>query len=162
MRKTNQEITDSEVLEEILSKEQICRVAMYDGSKPYLLPLNYGYHQGIIYIHSALEGRKIDIFRNYPQVCFEVEQGVQIIPGKMACNWSTRYRSVVGEGIVEIVTGVEGKRDGLKVIMAQHGMEGTPEFDERELSKTVLLKISITSLSGKQSSNWERLSGEMD
>jgi hypothetical protein len=49
----------------------------------------------------------------------------------------------------------------MEVIMAQHGLEGTPEFDDSELSRMVLLKIAIFSMSGKQSSNWERGSGEM-
>ncbi|MGW8317443.1 MAG: pyridoxamine 5'-phosphate oxidase family protein, partial [Bacteroidales bacterium] len=130
MRKANQEITDKGVLEEILSSEQICRVAMYDGKRPYLLPFNYGYKAGGLYIHSALEGKKIDILRKFPLISFEVEQGVRIIPGRKACNWSTLYRSVIGEGTVEIVTGLGGKREGLEVIMAQHGMEGSPVFDE--------------------------------
>lgn len=160
MRKANQEITDPKVLEEILSGTQICRVAMVDGDKPYLLPFNFGYQQGCLFIHSALEGKKTDILKKYPQVSFEVEQGVRIIPGKKACNWSTLYRSVIGEGIVEIITDPGRKREGLEVIMAQQGMTGFPEFDERELSKTAILKITVTALSGKQSSNWERLSGE--
>lgn len=160
MRKVNQEITDPAILEEILSSEHICRVAMYDGKRPYLLPFNYGYKQGFLYIHSALEGRKMDILRKFPEVSFEVEQGVRIIPGKKACNWSTLYRSVIGEGTVEMVTDVKEKMEGLEVIMARHGMKETPEFDERELIRMVLLKITITSMSGKQSSNWERLSGE--
>jgi nitroimidazol reductase NimA-like FMN-containing flavoprotein (pyridoxamine 5'-phosphate oxidase superfamily) len=161
MRKANQEITDPAVLEEILSGGQIIRLAMCDGGKPYLLPFNYGYRKGIIYIHSAIEGRKIDVLRKHPTVSFEVEDGVGIIPGKKPCNWSTRYRSVVGEGTAEIVTNVAGKREGMEVIMAQHGLEGTPEFDDSELSRMVLLKIAIFSMSGKQSSNWERGSGEM-
>ncbi len=87
MRKANQEITDAFVLEDILSKGQIIRVAMCDGGKPYLLPFNYGYRKGIIYIHSATEGRKIDVLRKNPGVSFEVEERVRIIPGKKPCNW---------------------------------------------------------------------------
>lgn len=75
------------MLEDILSKGQIIRVAMCDGGKPYLLPFNYGYRKGIIYIHSATEGRKIDVLRKNPGVSFEVEERVRIIPGKKPCNW---------------------------------------------------------------------------
>jgi len=155
MRKTNQEITDPGTLEEILSGAQICRLAMCDGEKPYLLPFNFGYRERCIYIHSAPEGKKIELLRLNPNVCFEVEDPVSIVPGKKACNWSTRYRSVVGEGTVEIITEHEGKKMGLEVIMAQHGIPELTDFDPSQLERMVILKVSITSMSGKKSSNWD-------
>lgn len=160
MRKQAQEITDRTTLEEILSGEQICRVAMNDNGKPYLLPFNYGYRAGSLYIHSAPVGKKIDVLGKDPRVSFEVEQGVRIIPGQKPCNWSTLYRSVVGEGTVEILTDPDAKRFGLEVIMAQHGAEGPLEMDDKELGKMVILKITIISMTGKHSSNWQRYSGE--
>jgi nitroimidazol reductase NimA-like FMN-containing flavoprotein (pyridoxamine 5'-phosphate oxidase superfamily) len=155
MRKTNQEITDWSVLEEILSGAYICRVAMMDGNKPYLLPFNYGYRERTLYIHSAPEGKKITLLKQNPHVCFEVEDAVTIIPGKKACTWSTRYRSLVGEGKAEILADPGSKRDGLAVIMAQHGAGELIDFEETQLKKLVILKITITSLTAKQSSNWD-------
>ena len=38
MRKTNQEIRDGQVLQEILQASVICRIAMMDGDRPYILP----------------------------------------------------------------------------------------------------------------------------
>lgn len=157
MRKTNLEITDRSILEEILSGAIICRVAMNNGAVPYLLPFNFGYREGCIYIHSAPEGKKIDLLRRNSNVSFEVEDPVSIIPGKNACNWSTRYRSVVGEGRVEILTDTQSKKEGLQVIMAQHGAPELIDFEERELIRMVILKITITSMTGKHSSNWHKL-----
>ena len=151
----NQQITDWEVLEKILSSAQICRLAMVDGDRPYLLPFNYGYRDRTLYIHSAPEGKKIALLKQNPNVSFEVEEAVTIVPGKKACSWTTRYRSVVGEGKTEILSDPESKRDGLAVIMAQHGAPELVEFEERQLEKMVILKIAVTSLTGKQSSNWE-------
>ena len=59
MRKANQEIKDSAIIEQILSGAVICRIAMADGDVPYLLPFNYGYRDRRIYIHSAPSGRKL-------------------------------------------------------------------------------------------------------
>ena len=52
----------------------------------------------------AGEGKKIDLLRQYPQVCFEVEAGVKIVPGEEACNWGVTYRSIIGYGRSEYVT----------------------------------------------------------
>jgi len=155
MRKSRQEIKDRAVLEEILEGAEICRLSMLDGELPYIVPVNYGYHGGHIYIHSAPEGRKIDLLKRNSQVCFEVEDTVEIVKGEEACDWTTRYRSVVGYGTVEILTDVRGKQEGLEVIMAQHGAPEKVSFDDKNLKRMVILKLRITSLSGKQSSNWD-------
>ena len=68
MRKSNQEIRDEKVLEEILAGAEICRIAMTDGDRPYMLPFNYGYKDSCIYIHSAPEGKKIGLLRKNNQV----------------------------------------------------------------------------------------------
>lgn len=159
MRKANQEITDPKTLEAILQKATIVRLAMIDNGLPYLLPFNFGYSENCIYIHSAPEGKKIDVLRQNPQVCFEVEDLVETVEGEIACKWSTMYRSVVGYGNVEIVTGFEEKKRGLEIIMSQHGYKGKMEFDTKEVEFIVLLKLKIDSMTGKQSSNWNKLKG---
>ncbi len=157
MRKSNQEITDPAVIEDILSKSQLCRIAMVDNGTPYLLPFNYGYKDRCIYIHSALKGKKIDILRKNNHVCFEVEEFEGIYHHEIACKRTTTYRSVVGYGTVEIVTDYKQKIEGLEVIMAQHGDPGVHNFETRHVNNMVILKLSITSLTGKQSGNWKSM-----
>ena len=159
MRKTNQEIKDKSVLDEILTSSKICRLGMIDNGLPYVLPFNFGYHENCIYIHSAPEGKKIDILKKNPLVCFEVEQQADIVEDEIACKWSTLYRSVVGYGNVQLVTEFEEKKHGLEIIMTQHGYKGKMEFETKEVEFIVILKLQIESMTGKQSSNWNRLRG---
>jgi len=155
MRKAKQEISDQSILEEILENALICRLAMMDGARPYLLPFNYGYREGCIYIHSGPEGKKIDLLRKNPEVCFEVEERMEITKGGKACDWSTRYRSVVGYGTVEILSDLQSKQEGLEVIMAQHGAPDLIEFSRKNLDRMVILKLVPSSMTGKQSSHWD-------
>ena len=154
MRKARQEITDRHELEEILQGSIICRMAMIDGDLPYIIPFNYGYREGCLFIHSAPEGKKIDLLRKKSRVCFEVEDTVEIIKGEQACDWTTRYRSVVGYGNVEILSDEASKQLGLEVIMAQHGAPELIEFNPKNMKRMVILKLTITSMTGKQSNNW--------
>jgi len=160
MRKSNQEITDHGIIEEILSKSMICRIAMVDEGKPYVLPFNYGYSNRCIYIHAARSGRKTDILRRNPQVSFLVEDTVSVIPADQHCAWSTLYRSVTGEGIAGILTEEQQKMEGLRIIMLQHGADGPMKFDEKELKKMLIIKVTLTSVTGKQSGNWNRIMEE--
>lgn len=157
MRKANQEITDKSILKEILLSSKICRLGMIDNGLPYVLPFNFGYHENCIYIHSAPLGKKIDILKKNPLVCFEAEQQADIIEDEVACKWSTLYRSVVGYGNVEIVTDFEEKKRGLEIIMTHHGYKGKMKFEPKEVEFVVLLKLSISTMTGKQSGNWNRL-----
>ncbi len=159
MRKANQEITDKSILEDVLKQANICRLAMIDNGLPYILPFNFGYHENCIYIHSAPAGKKIDLLKENPFVCFEIEQKAEIITDDIACKWSTMYSSVIGYGNVEIVTDYAAKQRGLEIIMKQHGATGKLEFDTKQIELVVILKLSISTMTGKQSGNWNRLNG---
>ena len=157
MRKINQEIKDLQIIEDILYSSIICRIAMTDGERPYLLPFNYGYMDNCIYIHSALEGKKLDVLRLNNSVCFEIDHEVKIIKDEKACKWTTVYRSVVGYGTVDILKGIEEKVKGLKIIMAQHGASELTDFEPSNIDRMLILKLKISELSAKQSSNWDKI-----
>ena len=127
---------------------------MMDGNKPYIVPFNFGYSDGSIFIHSAPEGKKISLLKTNNQVCFEIEDTVKIIEEEKACGWTTLFRSVVGYGTVEIIASDKGKQQGLEIIMAQHGAPDLIDFNAKNMDRMVILKLTITSLTGKQSSNW--------
>ncbi|KAF0238882.1 MAG: pyridoxamine 5'-phosphate oxidase-related fmN-binding [Prolixibacteraceae bacterium] len=157
MRKANQEITDPKTLKTILQQATVVRLAMIDNGLPYLLPFNFGYSENCIYIHSAPAGKKIEVLRQNPVVCFEVEDETATVEGDIACRWSQMYRSVIGYGKVEIVNGFDEKKQALDIIMQQHGAPANMKFDPKEVEFIVVLKLTIESMTGKQSSNWNRL-----
>jgi nitroimidazol reductase NimA-like FMN-containing flavoprotein (pyridoxamine 5'-phosphate oxidase superfamily) len=156
MRKAEREIKDASIIEEILEGSIICRLAMMDGDMPYLLPFNYGYRDGCLYIHSAPEGKKIDLLRKDNRVCFEVEGTTGIIKSGEACNWATRFRSVIGYGTVDILSDEDSRQRGLEIIMAQHGAPELTDFNPGNLRRMVILRLTITSVTGKQSGNWNQ------
>lgn len=157
MRKKNSEITDSAVLEDIIRSSTICRVAMIDKGRPYLLPFNYGYRDNHLYIHSAAEGKKMDILSKNPEVCFEIEQGTEIIKGDKACAWTTSYRSVVGYATALILNEPAQKQTALEIIMAQHGAPELTEFKPKNLEEVRIIRFRINSMTGKQASVWNKL-----
>ena len=63
MRRSDKEIKDSESIQKILKEADVCRIALADGNKPDMIPMNFGYKNNTLYLHSATEGLKIDILR---------------------------------------------------------------------------------------------------
>ncbi|MCX7787905.1 MAG: pyridoxamine 5'-phosphate oxidase family protein [Spirochaetes bacterium] len=151
MRRKDKEIQDPSVIESILATNHVIRVAWITEEGPYLLPLNYGYREGRLYIHSAPEGRKIEVSRTHPKVCFEVSDSIQVLQSDTPCGFTTRYRCVLGTGTIRIVTDPIEKEEGLSIIMQQ--ITGKPEwkFPSEMMNRLVILCIEIETLTGKKS-----------
>lgn len=154
MRRLDKKITDEKIIEEILLKSDICRLGLIDNGSAYIVPVNYAYKNGVIYIHSAKEGKKISILQSNNQVAFEIEYNHQIMESEKACGWTTKYRSVMGKGTVTITQNVEEKTEALDLIMRKYGATIELNYDPRVLERVCILQLQIESIEGKQSGEW--------
>ena len=154
MRRKDREVTDPGIIAELLGSAEVCRIAMVDNGEPYVIPLNYGYCDNALYIHSAAAGRKIQILKRNSRVCFEIESPISIVRDAEACRWGTRARSLIGYGNVEIVTDREQKKQGLDIIMRQHGKKDPNLYAGKQLDSVVILKVVIESVTCKQLGDW--------
>ena len=148
MRRSDRAITDPQELESVLREAAVCRMGLCDEGKPYVVPMNYGYRDGSVFLHSAAEGRKIDILRRNPNVCLEFEKDVELVPAEAACSFSMKYRSVIASGKVVFLEGTEEKSFGLNAIMLQYtGREFV--FPPQAMEKIVVLRVDLAECSGK-------------
>ncbi len=150
MRRKDKEITDRNEIEAIIQRSDVCRVAMADHTGPYIVPLNFGFSDNTLYFHSALKGRKIDILKKNPEVCFEFDQGVELVPGEgeKACGWGTRYQSVIGFGTAVFITETGEKKKALNIIMAHYAGK-TFEFSDTDVDQVAVIRIDIRRMTGK-------------
>jgi len=155
MRKKQYEITDPKIIEEILSCAGVCRIAMIDNDRPYIVPLNYGYRKNTIYFHSSQLGKKIELLKLNNKVCFEIEFFSQIEKRDNPCDWSTKYRSVIGYGTIDFVEDPDEKREGLDIIMAHYGKNSKNIYKDSLIDRVLILKLIIEEISGKQLGVWK-------
>lgn len=66
------ELTQKEIAD-FLSKHSFGHLGCNDGSKTYVFPMSYIYFSDYILCHSR-GGRKIEIMRRHPQVCFQIDE----------------------------------------------------------------------------------------
>lgn len=149
MRRKEKEITEQQDLETILRRSNVCRLAMVEGDRPYIVPLNFGYSQGSLYFHSARKGRKIDILKQNPQVCFECETDVRIVTGEKACQWGAEYKSVIGFGRARFITDPEAKKEALNIIM-DHYAGRSFDFSDEDVDKVAIIGVVIEEMTGKR------------
>jgi nitroimidazol reductase NimA-like FMN-containing flavoprotein (pyridoxamine 5'-phosphate oxidase superfamily) len=69
----------------------VCRLAMTDKNRPYIVTLCFGYKDDTLYFHSAGQGKKLDKKNN--SVCFEFDIDYKPIKSDKACKWGMTYKS---------------------------------------------------------------------
>lgn len=156
MRRQEREIVDPERIWEILRSGEVCRVALCGEDWPYVVPMNFGILGEKLYFHCASAGTKLDLLKVNPNICFEVEANVEVVPGGQACNWSVRYQSVIGFGRASVVEDPDERRAGLNALLAQYSECAQHEESEIEIPQhispeTVILRVDIHSITGKES-----------
>ena len=148
MRRNDKEITDQNTIQEILINSNVCNVALFDEEYPYVVPMNYGIKDNALYFHCALAGKKIDLINKNNKVGFVIEENSELITGKQSCQWTTKYRSIMGKGNIEIITDFDEKKEGLDILMEHHGKFDNA-YSPKMVDKVLVLRLDIIEISGK-------------
>lgn len=144
--------TDKEFIEEIIGKCDICFVGMADvDGTPYVLPMNFGYHDDVIYLHSAKEGKSIDILERNPKVCitFNTDRKLVFQHPEVACSYSMNSKSVIGWGMVEFEEDFDRKVDILNIIM-KHYSDRTFKYSDPAINNVKVWKVMLSEISCKE------------
>jgi len=150
MRRKEQEITDRAAIESIIARSAVCRLALSEDGRPYIVPLCFGYEDNALYFHTAREGKKIDILKKNNRVCFEVDCDHELVTNETPCRWSMKYRSVIGVGKASFIDDPELKGKALDIVMRHYG--GRPSgYLAAAMDKMLIIKVEIESVTGKYS-----------
>lgn len=127
------EIQSKHKMAEFLNSQPVGRIASLDeNGYPQVIPMNFVYHDGAVYMHSHPFGEKLDNIRRNPNVGFEVDQHICFLPSYFfhptdASQADTLYISVVIKGKAELVDGNEEKALALNALMEKYQKEGSYE-----------------------------------
>ena len=152
MTRRELEITDKAEIKDILDRSKVLHLAMIDKDEPYVLAMNYGYtlenDKLTLYMHGATSGRKVDILRVNPKVCFEMDVDVTPFEGKVACQYGMAYSSIIGKGKAVFIEDVEEKEAAMTILMkTQTGKDF--EFNDRLVSIVSVIKIEVDEYTAK-------------
>ena len=142
-------IIDIDEIEGIIGRAGVCHLGLVDGDEPYVVPVSFGYERCALYFHGNLTGRKIELIKKNNRVCFEMETDVAVKEAEQACDWGIKYLSVIGVGRAYILENDEQKSHALNLITERYTGR-VLSFPKSELDKTLVIKIDIESITGKQ------------
>ena len=144
--------SDAEVIEAVIRKCDICFIGVADPSGiPYVLPMNFGYEDGVIYIHSAPTGKVIDILNQNNRICvsFSTDHELAFQHPEVACSYRMKSKSVVAFGRVEFLEDLEVKRHVLNVIMKQY-TDKTFNYNDPAVRNVKIWKVNVESITCKE------------
>ena len=133
----------------------VVRIGFNDREYPYIVPMNFGYEnidgRDILYMHCAVEGKKLDLMNTNPNVGFEmdIDYGITHMDNPSEC--STNYASIIGTGVLEKVESYSEKISALSILMKSLTEREVQIFDKRIVDKTTILKLVIKNMTGKLS-----------
>lgn len=161
------EIKSKDKMIEFLNSRPAGRVASIDGKGyPQVIPMNFVWVDGAIYMHSHPAGEKLDNILRNPQVGFEADQHICFLPSYYfhptdASQADTLYISVVIKGKASLVhDGVEKAR-ALNALMEKYQKEGGYEPlapDMPVVREVAVIKVVPDEMRGKYKvgQHWSR------
>jgi nitroimidazol reductase NimA-like FMN-containing flavoprotein (pyridoxamine 5'-phosphate oxidase superfamily) len=137
-------ITDQTLIDAVINGCEACFVGMVDeNNMPYTLPFNFGYRDGILYIHSGPKGRKLDILKNNPHVCVAMSTDHEMYHQSedVACSYGMKYKSILIKGKAEFLTDIEDKVLALSVVMKQYTKREDYRYSLPSLKNVQVMRI---------------------
>lgn len=152
MTKRELQVTDPHQIHDILNKAKVLHLGLCVDNEPYVVPMNYGYiMEGetlVLYLHSAVQGKKLDMIRANPRVFFELDCDRMPFEGEKPCQYGLVYSSIMGRGTACIVEDVEEKIRAMTMLMkTQTGKDFS--FNDRLVSIVSVIRIDVTEYTAK-------------
>ncbi len=128
---------------------------------PYVIPLNFAYAEGKIYLHGSRIGEKISCLSQDDKVTFSVAKEYAILPSYFtdpvfACPATSYFKSVFIKGHAKLLQDTHDKAKALSVFMAKLQPEGgyapidadDPKYVPR-INGVSVIEITIADLQAK-------------
>ena len=147
MRQASRQVRNIDQLHAIVEACHTVRIGALDEEGMFIVPMSFGYDWAdpespgnnaptprlALWVHSAPEGRKAELFNREPRVAIEMDIEDGVIEGPYACAYSYAYRSIMGTGTVHRIQGTEAKRYGLTRIMHHLAPGASAGFTDQHL-----------------------------
>ncbi|PLS17694.1 pyridoxamine 5'-phosphate oxidase family protein [Bacillus sp. M6-12] len=159
MRQEALACNDQEKIESFLTNAQTGFLGLSDGQLPYVVPMNFIWHNGAAFFHGAGEGRKVEVMKQNPNASLVVCENFGTIANPVPAKTDTSYMSVIISGNIEFVTDLTDATEVMQLMLNKYvpGYYDTPlsknhveKYRSSLGSKTLVVKLVPQSVSAKE------------
>ena len=152
MTKRERQVTDPQQIRDILDAGKVLHLGLAVDNEPYVVPMNYGYtmEEGnlVLYLHSAVRGKKLDMIRANPKVFFEIDCDWIPFEGKLPCQYGRSYSSIMGKGTARILEDVDEKKAAMTYLMKTQTSKDF-SFSDELVSIVAVIRIDVSEYTAK-------------
>ena len=143
-------IEDPEAISKIIEQAEVCYLSMIHKSKPYVIPMNFGYENGVFYLHSGPGGKKNEALQENPEVCIalNINSKLHVRHDHVACSYSMTYESIVAYGKLEFINDPQLKREYLNIIMKQYTGKTDFKYNDPAIDNVEVMKVQCNEITG--------------
>ena len=140
-----------EEMEAVISRASVCFVGITDlENNPYVIPMNFGYLDGVLYLHSGPTGSSIDMLKCNANVCITFEEGNKLVyqDVQIGCSYRVKSQSVICRGKVTFIEDMEQKREALNILMKQY-TDYPVRYSDPAVRNVCIWKVPVDSMTGR-------------
>jgi uncharacterized protein len=144
-------IENRDEIDQIIRSCKTCFVSFCESNIPYVVPMNFALEDHAVILHMAQSGRKWDILKKNPNVCINWVSGEKIAwqDIEVGCSYRVKSKSVIVEGIAEVIEDHNEKVNCMKKVMAQYSSL-TFRFSPPSIQNVGVIKIHIQTISARK------------
>jgi len=136
---------------DFLQEQDLGHLGLTVDGEVYVVPINYTYSRGRILLHCALEGRKLDMIRANPRVCFTVsrQDGLPVPHAGDACDLP--WRSVMCWGRARVVDDLAERCETLTEFQARYSTPSKPraQVPRERAERCGAIEIVVDRMTGR-------------
>lgn len=149
MRRVDRKMDEAQTME-LLERGEYGVLCLVDPSgAPYGVPLNYAVVCGNIYVHAAVEGKKLRCVVNNSKACFTVVGQTEVLADK----FSTRYESAMVFGKASLIEPSPEKDEALLALIRKYSADHLGKgmaYINSDKGKTAVIRIEPVEITGKK------------
>jgi nitroimidazol reductase NimA-like FMN-containing flavoprotein (pyridoxamine 5'-phosphate oxidase superfamily) len=141
-----------EEMEDILSRASVCFVGICDlEGNPYVIPMNFGYSDGVVYLHSGPTGSSIDMLKQNNKACITFSVGDELVYQdiQIGCSYRVKAASVMCRGKVSFIDDMEQKRRALGILM-KHYTDYAVRYSDAAVRNVCIWQVPVDSMTGRR------------
>ena len=136
-------------MESILRQETLGFLGLCVGGQPYVVPLTYAYVDGKILFHCAKQGKKLDLIRENPRVCFTVgKQFDTVVRHPQGGQCAENHDSVICYGTARILEDEMERWEALNAFNRAL-KPGAEEITLKDAASCCAVEITIGEMTGR-------------
>ena len=154
------QITDSIIIDDVLSSVEYGTLALCVDNIPYSIPVNFAHNEKSVYFHGNKKGKKMQMIYENANASFSVVQSYSVIQSyfssneQLACPATHFFKSIIIDGQIEIVDSYEEKIKAMSLLMKKLQKEGgykpfTDKVYEKMLNAVAVYKLNKKELTAK-------------